>query len=202
MPFIIIGIVCAVAIAAFIIRAAIRRYARGKCRSLIAVAKAVLEDGFGSEIGGRNALSRLTEAAALRAKHGFAVTDLGLDEEAAFDALFTKAVCAANPAPLPPPRVLDDVGGRPAVPEEQRLVTRTMTAAPAFDPDDAPTLTDLRAPRAPAAENNDAEPIGDDEPTVPGFRVPPELLATADDDTDEDGINTDIFGGQRREDLN
>lgn len=199
MPFIFIGIVCAAVVAALIIRAAIRRHVRGKCRSLVAVARAVLEDGFGSEIGGRNALSRLTEAAALRAKHGFTVTDLGLVDEAEFDALFTKAVAAANPAPVPPPRALNDVGTRPAVPDERRLVTRVMPAAPAFDPDDEPTLTDLRVP---AVADASAAECDDEVPTIPGFRVPPELLETTDDSNEESGINTDVFGSQRREDLN
>lgn len=198
MPFIFIGIVCAAVAAALVIRAAIRRHVRGKCRSLVAVARAVLEDGFGSEIGGRNALSRLTEAAALRAKHGFTVTDLGLADEAEFDALFTVAVAAANPAPLPPPRALDDVGARPAVPDAQRLVTRVMPAAPAFDPDDEPTLTDLRVPTGTDAATVDFD---DEVPTLPGFRVPPELLETAEDD-DEAGVTTNVFGSQRREDLN
>lgn len=197
MPLIFIGIACAAVVAALIVRAAFRRHVRGKCRSLVAVARAVLEDGFGSEIGGRNALSRLTEAAALRAKHGFTVTDLGLADESEFDALFTKAVAAANPAPMPPPRVLDDVGTRPAVHDAQRLVTRVMPAAPAFDPDDEPTLTDLRAPAV--ADPDDAE-CDDEVPTIPGFRIPPEIRDAAEDDKTD--VNTNVFGNQRREDLN
>lgn len=190
MQLMFIGIAVAVVAVALVIRTAVRRHARGKCRSLIAVAKAVLEDGFGSEIGGRNALSRLTDAAAIRAKHGFAVADIGLEDEAEFDALFSKAVAAANPSlPAMPQRA----------PDEQRPVTRTMPVAPAMDPDDEITLTDIKAPTGADARTAEDD---DEAPTIPGFRVPTELLETADGSDDESGVNTDIFGSQRREDLN
>lgn len=206
MQLIFIGIPCAI-VAALIIRAAVRRHARGKCRSLVAVAKAVLEDGFGSEIGGRNALDRLTDASAIRARHGFPVTDLGLKDEAELDALFSRAIAAATGSFRPPaePPANPAPPNIPKFSEEARPAVRGIPVADAFDFSDAPTLTDITAPSAAEVTTvDDAAPaeIDDDAPTIPGFRIPQALLDETADSEQEPQVNVDLFGGRDRENLN